>query len=198
MIDRSSKARSGSRMMHGGWTAAMPFDDTHRRLFDAFVDTLIPPEDGWPDARTLGIADLASSYLVPDGEDLSFYPHLTLSQFAALLDAEVGDLVAASDPEQIVGLDARVATVAAFEQRDPARFALVRDFVYFIYYGNGAVVRQIRDRTRYGADFHGAPQPLGYADVTEGWGDTRFTTRGVFIATDAVTRRPQEGTTRAQ
>ena len=183
--ERRSAALSGSRMMHGGDAAAHPLTDLQRRTFNALVDTLIPAEDGWPPAAQLSIADLATKYLVPDDAELSFYPNFRVSEFFAAIDEGLPELAE-------LGPDARVSEVSRFEEEDTATFRRILDFVYYVYYGHSDVVELIRQRTRYGKDFHGRPQPIGYDAVLENWGTRQPSReRGTFIPTDAVLRAPQ-------
>ncbi|CAN5442606.1 hypothetical protein BH10ACT7_BH10ACT7_03630 [soil metagenome] len=179
--DRVLRARSGSRMMHGGFTRIVPFTIDERAQLDAIVDTLVPPEEGWPDSATLRIADLVEVYVVPDDEPVSFYPHWRRTEFGALLSSIGGPLEAQN-------LDERVGMLKNTEASDPTLFGRLRDFVYYVYYGHPNVVEQIQAKTTYGTDYHGGPQPEGYSDSIESWGDRSFTTRGVFIRTDAVLR----------
>ncbi|KAA9155230.1 hypothetical protein F6B41_06835 [Microbacterium lushaniae] len=178
---RERAARSGSRMMHGGFVAVAPFDDAERTAVDALIDTLIPPEEGWPSAAELGIAELVAAYLDPPGSPVSLYPHFRREEFPSL----VGGLLRGTAH---AGIDARVAALHEAEVRDPATFARVRDFIYYVYYGHPAVVGLIRTTTRYGADYHGGPQPEGYESSMEGWGERPPPRRGVFIPTDRVIR----------
>jgi hypothetical protein len=175
---RSRAARSRSRMMHGGWSAAVPFSGSERAACDALVDALIPPEDGWPGSADLGVADTIGVYLVPDAEPLSFYPHYRRAEFTGL----VGELTDGRDT---------TAALTAYETRDPREFGRLRDFVYYAYYGSPAVVRTLRERSTYGRTYQGAPQPTGYPD-TEHWTALRpSTARGAFVPTSAV--RPVDG-----
>lgn len=181
---RRSASRSGSKMMHGGYADAPSPTTAQRDMFDALVDTLIPPEDGWPSAAELTLADLALTYLVPDDVELSFYPHLRVRAFFDVLDAQVTDLPRLSAAQ-------RTQAVAAFEAAEPDLFRRVLEFVYYIYYGHGDVVENIRQRTRHGKDFHGRPQRVGYDAVLENWGERRPGSRGAFIPTESVVRAPQ-------
>jgi hypothetical protein len=183
--ERSSAARSGSRMMHGGYASARPLTKSQSDSFNALVDTFIPAEDGWPPADELSLAELAAQYLVPDDADLSLYPNFRVSEFFALLDERVPGLADLAPAE-------RVAAVSNFEDEDATTFRRVLDFVYYVYYGHSDVVELIRQRTRYGKDFHGRPQPIGYDAVLENWGTRRPSPdRGTFIPTNAVLRAPQ-------
>ncbi len=186
-MDNSRRERvsaSGSRMMHGGFVGVRPLESAEQRLVDALIDTLIPPEDGWPAAESLGISALLTSYLVPEESPVSLYPHFTRDEFPGIARLLLGE---AADG----GLDERVAALQTAEEADPALFARVRDFVYYVYYGHPAVVALIQSTTRYGRDYRGGSQPEGYIDSLEDWGDRPLVTRGVFIPTDRVLRAPQ-------
>jgi hypothetical protein len=178
---RIRASRSGSRMMHGGYRTATALSDVERRNVDAIVDTLIPPEDGWPGAAELGIADLIADYLVPVGAPVSLYPHFGRLEFGALVERIGGPLLDADIAE-------RVELLRTVERDEPELFAQLRDFVYYAYYGHSAVVRLIRARTRYGGAYLGGGQPEGYLEGLETWGDRPMTTRGVFIPTESVRR----------
>lgn len=184
MRERVRSAVSGSKMMHGGYTDAPVLTDDQRALVDALVDTLIPPEDGWPGSVDLGVADTVAKYLVPEGDVVALYPRFRGAEFLGLLQEALGAVVDA-------GLDDRVAVLSRFESERPALFARVRDFVYYAYYGTHEVVVQIQTLTRFGGDYHGATQPEGYVRSLEIWGDRPTTTRGAFVPTTAVLRVPQ-------
>ncbi|WP_022884700.1 four-carbon acid sugar kinase family protein [Glaciibacter superstes] len=181
MSSRDTRALSNSRMMHGGWRNQAALTESERRTFDALVDTLIPPEDGWPASTALGICDLAMRYIVPDEEELSLYPHLRAAELREILDTTLAPLLGDS-------AEKRTDFLASLEQRDPSLFCLLRDFVYYVYYGHESVVSLISSRSRHGADFHGAPQPLGYDSALETWGDKPLTRTGAFFRTDDVVR----------
>lgn len=181
---RTRAARSGSRMMHGGYTDVPALDPTERAHVDAIIDTLIPPEGGWPPAAELGIADLLTIYLVPQHAPISLFPHFTRAEFPAIAERIAGPVLGQ-------GIDARVSRLRAVEAAEPELFARVRDFVYYVYYGHPAVVALIQAATRFGGAYHGGPQPEGYDEGLETWGDRQLVTRGVFIPTGAVLRAPQ-------
>ncbi|MFV0374275.1 hypothetical protein [Microbacterium sp.] len=183
--ERSSAARSGSRMMHGGYASAKPLTRRQSDTFNALVDTFIPAEDGWPPAAQLSLAPLAAQYLVPDDGELSLYPNFRVSEFFEILDRRLPGLADLTN-------DQRVPLMSAFEDDDVATFRRVLDFVYYVYYGHSDVVELVRQHTRYGKDFHGRPQPIGYDAVLENWGTRRPSAdRGTFIPTNAVLRAPQ-------
>ncbi|UKA52219.1 hypothetical protein LFT48_21930 (plasmid) [Arthrobacter sp. FW305-123] len=182
--ERQAAARSGSRMMHGGYTNVRPLSAESRSAMNALIDTMIPPEDGWPSATDLRIADLAAVYLTPDDAELSLYPHFRLTEFFDMIAGNIGEMAELTPAE-------RAAALGRFEQADAALFSRVRDFVYYVYYGHEDVVELIRQRTRHGKEFHGRPQPIGYDAVLENWGSRSFTTRGVFFTTDSVLATPQ-------
>lgn len=182
--NRIAAAQSGSRMMHGGYTDVPALGPEERAHVDAIIDTLIPPEDGWPAAAELGITDLLTTYLVPDGAPVSLYPHFTRAEFPGIAARIAEPMVGA-------GLNARVSRLVAVEADEPELFSRIRDFVYYVYYGHPAVVALIQRTTRFGGDYHGGPQPEGYLEGLETWGDRPLVTRGVFIPTGAVLRAPQ-------
>jgi hypothetical protein len=188
MTDRNEPrvraARSGSRMMHGGFTETAALAPATRARMDALIDTIVPPEEGWPSAVELGVADLLASYLVPADAPVSLYPHFGREEFETLLERIAEPLVGA-------GIEARTASLSGVETSEPELFARIRDFVYYVYYGHPAVVRQIQARTRYGADYLGGSQPRGYRGVLETWGERRMTTRGAYFRTDSILRAPQ-------
>ncbi|WP_208322010.1 hypothetical protein [Paramicrobacterium chengjingii] len=171
-------------MMHGGYAEGQQLSDSNRIVFNALVDTLIPPEDGWPPAREISLAELASRYLVPDDSEISFYPHFRTTEFFSVLDEEAPELRGENDSQRVVGL-------TRFEAINPKLFSRVRDFVYYLYYGHPDVVELIRQHTKYGPGFHGRPQPIGYEAVLENWGTRPLTNRGAFIPTDSIFRAPQ-------
>lgn len=179
MTSREQLAVSGSRFLHGGSATPMALDTDERRALDALVDTLIPPEDGWPGAEELDVATLIARYVVPDAQELSLFPHVREAALRERLHGLGADFAAAS-------LDDRVARLREVERTEPAAFGTLRDLVYYVYYGHPAVIALVTGRTRYGAGFRGAPQPDGYVDTTEQWGDRHPPQRGGFIPTEAV------------
>ena len=181
---RGQVSRSGSRMMHGGFVDAEPFDETQRHALEAIIDTLIPAEDGWPQAAELGVADLLATYLVPADSPVSLYPHFSRDEFGALVERIGTGLLSQS-------LEERVSTLTRIEEAEPRLFDRLRDFVYYVYYGHPTVVSLIRTKTRFGGDYLGGGQPEGYVDSLETWGERSLTSRGAFFPTDAVLRAPQ-------
>lgn len=181
---RALAAVSGSRMMHGGYADAVSLDPTTRLVTDAIIDTIIPPEEGWPSSAELGIADLLARYLVPDDAPVALYPYFRAEEFPELAARIGGPLVGAE-------IEERVGALQVVETEEPELFARIRDAVYYLYYGHSAVVALIRSTTRYGADYLGGSQPTGYRGVLESWGSRTFTNRGVFIPTASVRRAPQ-------
>jgi len=181
---RTKAAASGSRMMHGGYRDAPPFSAEQRARIDALVDTLVPPEDGWPSSAELGVADLIADYLVPEDAPVSLFPYFARTEFEDLMTRIASPLVGRTMQE-------RVEQLRALERNEEQLFARLREFVYYAYYGHPAVVTQIRRRTRYGGDYLGGSQPAGYRGVLESWGDRPMTTRGAYFRTDSILRAPQ-------
>ena len=179
--ERADSSVSGSRMMHGGYSGARLLSVRQRDRLDALIDTLIPPEDGWPSSSTLTVADVLARYLAPDDGVVIHYPGFTFDQFGQLLE-RVGTPLLSKE------LEGRVTHLKQFELDEYATFARLRDFVYYCYYGSPDVVELIRTRSRFGSDFHGRPQPTGYDQVLETWGQRTLTGRGAFFPTDAVRR----------
>jgi hypothetical protein len=86
----------------------------------------------------------------------------------------LGELTAGGGGEELVG------RLRALERDDAEAFAGLRAWVYYGYYGNGAVIDVLEAANGY----HGAPQPLGYRIP----GESRLPAepRGSYRATDEV------------
>jgi hypothetical protein len=181
MIVREFLARSGSRFLHGGSAQPIRSDDEERRTLHAVVDTLIPPEDGWPPAAQLDIGSLIAAYVIPDDWELSLFPHVREAELRERLTS-LGGAFAGAD------LDARVEILRRLERDEPDEFARLHDLVYYVFYGHPKVAALIGDRSRWGRDFHGAPQPIGYREVLEAWDAVVPPDAGGHIATDGAHR----------
>jgi hypothetical protein len=98
------------------------------------AETMIPSAEGWP----------ASGELVS---------HFVSGRISAAeregLEPLLAELAGEADPED---------WLRRVEEERPERFAELRAWVYYGYYGSGSVI-DVLD-ARYG--YHGAPQPLGY------------------------------------
>jgi hypothetical protein len=119
--------------------------------------TMIPPEDDLP-----GGGDLCRRFV----DDFA-----TPDQFDSLVEILPG-LDASAMPEAL----------ATLERDQPAAFELLRWLVYHAYYGSPTVVDVLRSR---GSDYHGAPQPHGYA-TPDGVVLPQHA-RGAYLQTNEVT-----------
>ncbi len=146
--------------------------DTAREL-STLADTLLPGDDRFPSASSVGVHGLLVERLVKlcgrDGP----------AQVIAGLE-QAGGPLAETDPGQ------RHAIVARFEVSDPELFANLRMAAYLSYYQNPIVVEAVR---ALGRSYNDAPQPDGYAmapfDPTDTWqGPTHG--RGHYAGTRAV------------
>jgi hypothetical protein len=138
-----------------------------------FVDTLIPGNETWPSASTIGVQGvLAARLLDLNGEE-------AVERLIATLQMCGGPLVGKDD-------DARVAIVERFERDHPSLFALVREAAYFAYYENPLIVDHIR---ALGHSYRARPHLSGYAlpsfDIVR---DKPSHQRGGYVATDSVRR----------
>jgi hypothetical protein len=146
-------------------------------VITALVDTLIPGDDVFPKASTVGTQ------------------YWLLDKIRLVAGNEIIDRVVQSLGEDFTVLDEarRTSVVARFENQQPILFSLVRQLVYFGYYQSPLVVRAVR---ALGLVYNDAPQPLGY-DL--GHFDPSLhlpaQPRGHYIATDQVERVDLSGIT---
>lgn len=141
----------------------------------AFVDALLPGDELFPAASTVGtqalLADRLRALLGPEA----------LADAVALLSTGGRSFSALSAEE-------RVAAVRRLEQRMPDRFDLLRTTTYYAYYQNPAVVQCVRE---LGFVYNDAPQPKGYEmprfDPTPG-ADAPAAPRGRYTPTEEVVR----------
>jgi hypothetical protein len=140
----------------------------------AFVDTLIPGDDLFPAASTVGtqghLADRLRALVGPDA----------VAEAVSPLDADGRPFVSLS-PEE------RVAAVRRLESDEPEQFALLRSTTYYAYYASPTVVECIR---ALGFVYNHAPQPEGYElppfDPAPG-ADAPLHPRGHYKRTDEMT-----------
>ena len=139
----------------------------------AFVDVLVPGDDLFPAASTVGTQALLADRL------LKLIGTEAVSETVGLLSPGDGSLAGLS-PEE------RVAAVRQLEQRLPDRFDLLRATTYYAYYQNPAVVQCLRE---LGFVYNDAPQPAGYEmprfDPTPG-ADAPAAPRGGYKPTGEV------------
>jgi hypothetical protein len=136
--------------LRGGRDASAADDE---RTFRAYLDALIPGDDGGPGALALGIAErLRAAGTVAD----------LIGPFCAWLDARARDAGGASFAE--LPADARAAIVQAAELAVPdslARraFRRTRHEAFAHYYGDA--------RSWPGIGYRGPPQPDGFPDYAQ-------------------------------
>src|SRR4029077_13302992 len=95
-------------------------------------------------------------YITPLGEEPRHFPFVAHETFSAAVDA-LGPRFLDAGPGE------RVETLLAVERDDPIFFGQLRYLVYYGYYSRAAVTDAIRAHLPAGGDYHGAPQPYGYA-----------------------------------
>ena len=138
---------------------------------DLVTERLIPAVDSWPAATTMGVgADVLPRLRPSEAEGLE-------SALAAL--GPLDGFRAKSGSEQD-GL------LRALESSEPAKFALLRQILYFAYYAQPAVISLLREK---GYDIQETPQPHGYH--MEPFDNDRVSKngRGAWIPTSAVLKR---------
>jgi hypothetical protein len=139
----------------------------------ALVDTLLPGDETFPSASSVG----AHSALIARWSQ----------RFGAASLAELfGRIGADGGPLRCAGANERAAAMAAFADAEPDRFAALRRIVYLSYYESLPVVAAIAG---LGHDYRAAPQPEGYAlPAFDPARDAPRHRRGSYLATDAVSR----------
>lgn len=145
----------------------------HALIFAALVDALVPGDDVFPKASSVGVQDwLMDKLREMHGAD-------SIDQVLAALSLN-GESLAALPAE------AQTRMVAAFEQNQPELFGFVLRTVYFGYYKAPLVVRAVRQS---GHVYNDAPLPEGY-DL--GRFDPALHApqqpRGFYVATEQVAR----------
>jgi hypothetical protein len=139
----------------------------------AFVDVLLPGDDLFPPASTVGTQGLLADRL--------------RALFGVESVAEAVELLAEGD-RSFSGLSSeeQVAAVRRLERQRSDWFDVLRATVYYAYYQNPAVVQCIRE---LGFDYNDAPQPKGYQmprfDPTPG-ADAPAAPRGAYAPTSGV------------
>ena len=147
------------------------------RALQALADTLLPGDEHFPAASSVGAHGLLAERL--------------RERLGREAIDEIGErLSLASGGVSLAELDEaeRVAAVHRFEQDTPELFAAVRNILYFSYYQSPLVVEAIR---ALGIPYNDAPQPLGYAiepfDPTPGQ-DAPAEPNGSYVPTASVSR----------
>jgi hypothetical protein len=148
------------------------------RLLADFVDVLIPGDERWPTASSVGVQALLAARLVDlRGEDA--------------LDQLVDLLLAGGAPFTDKSGEQRTEIVSQFEQHHPALFGFVRNAVYLAYYESPAVVAAIR---ALGYTYWLRPHLEGYdMPPFDSGRDTPRHGRGFHVPTEAVRRLDLSG-----
>jgi len=149
------------------------------RLLATLVDLLLPGDDVFPAASTVGahglVAERLRDRLGPDA----------LDRLADAIAVAAGGSALTDLPPL-----ARVAAVRKLEAGDPDLFTLLRTTLYYSYYQSPAVVLAVR---AVGWTYNDAPQPAGYPlppfDPTPGI-NLPATPRGFYKPTAEITRLP--------
>jgi hypothetical protein len=172
----------GQRAPYGGHRSSVTFTAQETAVLAAVADELVPAGGGFPAPSTVGVVDFIAWYVTPRDRPVTHYPYAGEDEFKASV-AELGP--AFVDADRAI----RVAVLQRLEVETATFFSQLRDLVYYGYYSRPAVIRAIRDHLEAGRDYHGPPQPYGYADDVEPWGDVIFPTdRRGFTATEDVRR----------
>ncbi|MBS4730406.1 gluconate 2-dehydrogenase subunit 3 family protein [Mycobacterium sp. SM1] len=175
---RRGWAKTKARL--GGNAIPVEFDELQKNVINAIADEIIPPAPGWPAPSQVRIVDFVARYVTPAGEPARYYPFAGEDQFKRDLDELGQAFVVASRNE-------KVARLRELEANGSEFFGQIKALTYYGYYAQAEVVKAIRENLSAGRDYHGPPQPYGYLDVTEEWGDTAFPHgRGSYVPTDQV------------
>ncbi|MGN6672597.1 MAG: hypothetical protein ACTHMA_04805 [Thermomicrobiales bacterium] len=157
--------------------AAWSLTTAERAVLAAALDALIPPEGSFPRPSECGVIDeFILRRVPPPGNQPVPYPGLDADGLRALL--------ARLAPES-----AEMATsLARLEQEHPTEFLALWRLAAYGYYSRPATIAAIQ--RELAPPYHGAPLPLGYADLFAPWGATQLpqVRRGDYIPTEAVRR----------
>lgn len=137
----------------------------------ALVDTLLPGDEDFPPASSIGTHRLLADRI------RARYGEQKLQDILDLITACGGPL------EPLDG-NARVEAVRRLEREHGGEFAQLRNIAYLSYYESADVIQVIKS---LGHDYHAAPQPEGYRLAAfDPARDAPAHKRGHYIATDAV------------
>ena len=125
-------------------------------------DALLPGGGGYPSACEAQVPRFIEERSSPED--------------AGLLGAIIGDAACASASEASSHLE-------SLERDNILSFQWLRQFAYHGYYASHRVIAAMND---HGYDYHGAPQPLGYA--LPGVTGLPAHSRGSYVKTEEVTR----------
>jgi hypothetical protein len=157
--------------------AAWSLTAAERAVLAAALDALIPPEGSFPSPSECGVIDeFIVRRVPPPGDRPAPYPGLDADGLRALL--------ARLSPESAE----MTAGLARLEQEQPAAFLALWRLAVYGYYSRPATIAAIQ--RELAPAYHGAPLPLGYADVLALWDATQLPQirRGAYIPTEGVRR----------
>ncbi len=142
-------------------------------LLADLVDELIPGDDNWPSATSVGVHGLVAMRLAEQAGE-------------AVLGQIVDAVVAAGGPFTERTPEERVAIVERFEAAEPGLFEQLRVAATFAYYESPLVVAAIR---RLGRPYVLRPHLMGFPKRPFDFDtDTPRHDRGTYVATDDVRR----------
>lgn len=109
------------------------------RALEMVADLLIPGGNGYPPASSAKVVQFIEGHLSPGEQKL------------------LEDLLSNLDHQNT---EEAKHWLTQLEEEDPGMFGFIRWYVYCAYYASPHVLGALKDR---GYDYHGAPQPHGYA-----------------------------------
>jgi hypothetical protein len=173
---------STAKAQLGGNPVAVEFDDLEKNVINAITDEIIPPAPGWPAPSAVHIVEFVARYVTPAGQPVKYYPFAAEEKFKR-------DLRALGQGFCDASRDDKIARLRELEARQSEFFEQMKGLTYYGYYAQPEVVAAIRENLPAARDYHGAPQPYGYLEVTEKWDGMPFPHgRGSFVPTDQVRR----------
>ena len=167
----------------GGYVPAVEFSELQVAVLEAAADTMIPAGGGFPAPSEVEVVNFVSRYVTPRNRPLKYFPLAAEDDFKRSLDALGRQFVDGSSSE-------RSEAIKALENDDTEGdgfFTQLRALVYYGYYSSPVVTEAIRQNLPAGRDYHGPPQPYGYAGKVEPWPEDALDhPRGGYIATGDV------------
>jgi hypothetical protein len=140
-------------------------------LLADLIDVLLPGDESWPSARTVGVQAFVAIRLL-DERGKAAFPKL------------ISALHAAGGPFDGLDETARINVVRSFEQQEPGLFGWLRDAAYVAYYENPFVAEVINAKGhRYELRPHVKGYPLPRFDPAR---HTPHHGRGRYIPTEQV------------
>lgn len=179
--DRAHEIRS-ERAEPGGNRIPVTFTEGQQEVLNVIADELIPPGGGFPAPSDVNIVGFIARYVTPAADRHVRFPHAKENEFKAALE-KLGPALVGKDRA------VRVEVLKGLENDDPTLFGQLRTMTYAGYYSRPEVVSALRTNLPAARDYHGAPLPYGYAEVTKAWDEEMpRPTRGAFIPTAEVKR----------